>query len=81
MMTDQEASALRRVVRLCWQGREKLDLRTADVEQLLISWIVVGEGDEIQFASETLAAIRAAAAKQASFDRFLDEHGAKGPSK
>ncbi|WP_198529964.1 hypothetical protein [Geminisphaera colitermitum] len=66
-----DTMALRRVARIAWENRERLELNPNDTEQVLIAWMAVGTNDEAEAASALLAAIREADRKQATFDRLL----------
>ncbi len=66
-----DVQALRACAALCWQRRADLKLEDAQIEQVLIAWMAVGEPQEAAAASELLAARREAERKQAKFDGLL----------
>lgn len=70
-MDEIDQKAIRHVALLAWDGRDKLGLTSADIEQLLIAWMAVGTLEEAEAASALLAAQRAAASQQTNFDRLL----------
>lgn len=66
-----DTAALRLCARLCWQRREDLGLTDAEIEQVLIAWMAVGDAKEGEAASELLRARREAERHQTKFDQLL----------
>ena len=68
---DTDRKALRNCALICWQKREELALKPAEVDEVLVAWMAVGTDGEGEAASTLLAARKDAEQKQANFDRIL----------
>lgn len=66
-----DLKALRACAKICWQRRADLGLADAEIEQVLIAWMKVGNEAEAEIASDLLAARRAAERHQSKFDSLL----------